>query len=185
MDKLKINLIPPEIKEKKKKDAKRSVVNRISIALLGLLIIVTAAVLGIIVVQNTTLQRLNTDIESEKSKISGLKDKEAVIFFLKNRIDTISNFSDKNYKQGDYYELMTGLVPQGVNLLSLQIDKSDKIALNGDTVSTEALGAYLSSLTDPAKNDGLINYVAVESLSRTAAGVIRFSFLVNMKEPAQ
>lgn len=185
MDKLKINLIPPEIKEKKKRDAKRSVINRISIGLLGVLIIVTSVILGIIVIQGATLQNLNDQIESEKNKITSLKDKEAVAYFLKNRLGTISKFSDNNYKQGDYYDLMTSLLPEGVNLLALQIDKTDKISLNGETLSTEAFGKYLTNLTNPSTNEGLVDYVTIESLSRTAAGVIRFSFVVNMKGPAQ
>lgn len=185
MDKLKINLIPPEIKEKKKKEAKRSTVNRISIGLLGVLIIITSFVLGVIVIQNTTLQNLNTEIENEKNKIAGFKDKEAVAFFLNNRMTTISNFSDKNYKQSSYYELMTKLVPEGVEIEVMQIDKTNKITLSGATNSTAAFGEYLSNLTNPVNNDGLVDFVTIESLSRTATGIIRFNFVVNMKSPAQ
>lgn len=185
MDKLKINLIPPEIKEKKKKEAKRSVVNRISIGLLGVLIIVTAGVLGVIVIQSTTLNSLNADIEAEKGKIGALKDKEAVAFFLKNRIDTIGTFSDKRYKQGEYYQLISSLRVGGVEVQSLQIDKSDKISLSGETYSTTSLAEFFKNLTDPGKNEGLIIGVNVESLSRTATGAIRFSLMVTMKEKAQ
>lgn len=185
MDKLKINLIPPEIKEKKKKEEKRSVINRISIGLLGVLIIITASILAVIVLQSATLQSLSTDIESEKAKIVAAKDKEAVAYFLENRIKTISTFTDDRYKQGQYYELVTRLVPFGVNVTGLQIDKSDRITLTGETPVTNILANFFKNLTDPTMNEGLITSVSVETLSRSNSGAIRFGLVLNMKEKAQ
>lgn len=185
MDKLKINLIPPEIKEKKRKEEKRSVINRISIGLLGILIIITASILAVIVLQNATLQSLNAAIETEKTGIAASRDKEAVAFFLKNRIDTIGTFTDDRYKQGEFYELVTKLIPAGIDVNGLQIDKSDKITLTGETFSTKSLADFFKNLTDPSMNEGLVSTVSVETLSRNNTGSIKFGLVLNMKEKAQ
>lgn len=180
MDKLKINLIPPEIKEKAKKEAKRSLVIRISIGLLGLLILATSGILAVIIFQNVTLQSLNASLEEEKGKVAKLKDKEAVVFFLKNRLDSINKFSATRYTQSDVFELITSLYPVGVDVLSLKIDRTEKVQLQGKTDSTASLDSLFNNLTDPKINEGKIASVSVESLNRGQDGSIKFSLIINM-----
>ncbi len=180
MDKLKINLIPPEIKEQAKKEAKRSFIVKISAALLGVLILFTAGLLAVIVFQNMALQSLNTQLEEEKAKIAGLKENEAVVFFLKNRIDSINQFSDGHYKQGETYDLISSLIPPGINLVSLQIDKTPTVNLQGDTAATVALNNFFNDLMDSGKNEGKIASVSVESLNRSQSGNIGFNLVITM-----
>ena len=68
MDKIKINLLPPEIKEQAKKAAKQNLVSRISIGLLGLLILVTSIILGVVIFQGAEINNLNASIEQEKKR---------------------------------------------------------------------------------------------------------------------
>lgn len=180
MDKLKINLIPPEIKEKAKKETKRTLFIRISIGLLGLLVLATSGILAVIVFQNVTLQSLNESIEQEKGKIGKLKDKEAVVFFLKNRIDSINKFNASRYAQSDIFELITSLYPLGVDIISLQIDRTNKVQLQGETVSTSSLDEFFNNLTDSKVNEGKIDSVSVEGLSRNQEGKLRFSLIINI-----
>lgn len=181
MDKLKINLIPPEIREKAKKEAKRSVLARISVGLLGLLILLTSGLLALIIFQNVTLQNLTREIDQERSKIVALKDKEVAVFFLKNRLNSINKFSSSNTKQGQNYDLINSLFPTGADLTSVQIDKTDKILLTGETTSAQNLDLLFDNLTDPKMNEGKIASVLVDSLSRTPNGIIRFNLSINMK----
>lgn len=181
MDKLKINLIPPEIKEKARKQAKRSVIIRISIGFLGLLILITSGILGVIIYQNLTLQALNTQLEQEKIKIASLKDKEAIVFFLKNRIDSINKYTANRYTQTDALELLESLTPEGIDLANLMLDKTNRVALQGETTSTLALDVFFNSLTDPKRNEGKITKVSVESLGKTQNKKIRFNLVVNME----
>lgn len=180
MDKLKINLIPPEIKEKVKKQAKRVLITKISVALLGVLIVITSLILGGVIFQKAQLQGLNSIIEQEKQQIGALKDKEAVVIFLKNRIDTINQVTDGHYKQDETLELITGLFPDGVNLGSLQIDKSSIAIVSGDTFDTLLLQQLFDNLTDPQTNDGKIASISVESLNKNASGKIRFDLQINL-----
>ena len=180
MDKLKINLIPPEIKENAKKEAKRSFLVKVSVGVLGLLILFTSGILAVIIFQNVTLEALEADIEQEKNRIGTLRDKEAVVFFLKNRLDTINKFAGGQYKQEEVYELISSLISENIVLASLQIDKTDVVALQGDTNSTLALENFFNNLTDPEMNEGKIASVAVESLSRSQNGKIGFNLEIKM-----
>jgi Tfp pilus assembly protein PilN len=180
MDKLKINLIPPEIKERAKKDAKRGLINKISIAFLGLLILVTAGILGTVVFQKGALNQVNAQIEQEKGKINSKRDTEAVLKLLKNRVDTINQFTENRYKQGEVFDLITGLFPPDVTLETLQINKTAKISVSGQTSSTQSLQQFFNNLTDPKTNEGKITSVKVENLNKNQQGGIRFDLIVNL-----
>lgn len=180
MDKLRINLIPPEIKERAKKDAKRLLVNKISVGFLGLLILVTAGILGIVVYQKASLGQVSSSIEQEKNKINSFRDTEAVLKLLKNRVDTINQFTENRYKQGEIFNLITGLFPQGVQLESLQINKTAKVVVSGQTPDTDSLQQFFNNLTDPKTNEGKITSVKVENLNKTQLGGIRFDLTINL-----
>lgn len=184
MDKIKINLIPEEIKEKAKKEAKQALINRISIAFLGLLIIATSGILATVIYQGATLSSLNVEIEQEKSRVSSYKDVEAVVNLLKNRIDTINQFTNKRYKQRDVFDLITSLFPVGVSLESIQIDKTSKVVISGETENTGALKILFDNLVDPKSNEGKIALVTVNSLNRTQQGKISFELNVILSEGA-
>ena len=180
MDKLKINLIPPEIKENAKKAAKSAIIVRISVGLLGVLILITAGILSVIIFQSLTVRTLNADIEKEKAALAAVKDKEAVVYFLKNRIDTINKFAATQHTQNELFEVVTGLIPAGINLVSLQIDKSDQVSLQGDTGSSASLDNFFNNLTDPKINDGKVSSVEVENLNRGQFGSIRFTLTLKL-----
>lgn len=182
MDKLKINLIPPEVKAKAKKQARRSLVNKISILLLGVLILATTSILAVIIFQSVLLQTLTADIKREEQKIGSLRDKEAIVYFLNNRIDTIKGFGDDRYKQAQVFQLITGLLPDGVKISVMQIDKSDKVVLQGETSSTSTLADLFDGLVDPVLNEGKIASVNIDSLTRSGKGLIIFGLTINMKE---
>lgn len=180
MDKLKINLIPPEIKEQAKKEAKRSLMVKVSIGLLGLLIILTVSILAVIIFQNAVLQALNKDLEEQKTKIASLDEKEAVVFFLKNRIDGINQFSKNQDEKESIYELIRKLTPVEISLASLQIDKTNIVSFQGNTNSTAALDVLFNNLIDPKTSEGKIASVSVESLSKTQNSNITFNLAINL-----
>lgn len=182
MDKLRINLIPPELKELAKKDAKRALVNRISVLLLGVLVLITAGILGVVIYQSVSLSALNASIEEERSRINTFKDKEAVVKLLKNRIDTINQFAGNRYKQGEIFNMMVNLFPPDIVLGSIQVNKTSSVVISGETESTQALQNFFNNLTDPKTNEGKIASVTIESLSQSQRGGIRFDLKVNLAQ---
>lgn len=182
MDKIKINLLPPEIKEKAKKEAKQALVNKISIGLLGVLILITSSILAIVIFQGAKVNLLSTEIEKEKSRIQSKKDTEAVVRLLKNRIDTINQFTNKRYKQREVFDLITSLFPDGIDLESIQISKTTKVVIVGRTDDTSSLQSFFSNLTDPKVNEGKIASVTVDGLNKGRLGKMNFELSVHLAE---
>src|SRR3989344_2808936 len=161
MDKLRINLIPPELKELAKKDAKRSLVNRISILLLGVLILITSGILSVVVYQSMVLDSLNDSLAQEVSKLDSVKDKEVIVKLLKNRLDVINQFTSSRYKQGEIFNIITNLIPPGIKVASIQINKTPVIVITGETEDSQIFNSLLGNLTDPKINEGKITSVGV------------------------
>lgn len=182
MDKIKINLLPPEIKEKAKKVAKRSFVNKISIILLGVLILATSGILAVVIFQGATVNSLNSDIEREQARIQSKRDAEAVVRLFKNRTDTINLFATKRYKQREVYDLITNLFPSAIRMQSIQIGKTKKVSIMGQTDNTSALQDLFNRLTDPKINEGKITSVTVENLNKSQLGNINFELSINLAE---
>lgn len=182
MDKIKINLLPPEIKDKAKKEAKQALINKISVALLGVLILITSSVLAVVIFQAATVNFLNSDIQKEKSRIEGFKEAEVVVTLLKNRIGTINQFSTQRYTQSEVFDLITGLISPGIDFDSFEIGKSSKIAIRGKTDTTSALQTFFNGLTDPKTNEGKITSVTVESLNKNQVGKINFELTVQLAD---
>lgn len=180
-DKIRINLLPPEIKEQSKKKAKQSLVNRISIGLLGLLIIITAGILVMTVMQSLEVNSLTTSLDQKKLAVDALKDREAVVRLLKDRIDTINQFTENRYQQGQTFNLLKNLIPTGINLTTLQVDKTNIVSLSGETSSTTSLENFFEDLTDPQKNEGKIASVKVLNLNEAPSGNIKFDLDINLK----
>jgi hypothetical protein len=180
MDKLRINLLPPEIKEQAKKAAKQNVINKISVGLLGLLIVITGGILGVVIYQGTLINNLNNNITNEKNRIQSLGEAEAIVKLLKNRIDTINQFDTNSYKQGQVYELITGLIPRGIQVNVVKITKNPTVVLQADTDNTISLQNLLNDLVDPVKNQSKITSVTVESLNKNSAGKISFELTIHL-----
>lgn len=182
MDKIKLNLLPPEIKEQAKKASKQALVNKISIGLLGVLVLGTSSILAIVIFQAASLNNLNSDIEKEKGRIGQLRENEAVVRLLKNRIDTVNLFDKKSYKQAQVYDLITKLLPQGINVSILKIVNNPKVVLQAETNNTVALQNLMDNLADPKKTEGKITLVTVESLSKNLNGRISFELSINLEK---
>lgn len=183
MDKLKLNLIPLELKEQAKKEAKRSLVVRISLGLLGLLILITFGVLAAAILQGLELSKINAQLDQHKTEVASLKDKEAVISFLKNRIDAINTFTNNRYKQAEILELVERQFPGGVNLVALHIDKSTKVLVQAQTSDTKLLKQFIDTLTDPQNQEGKIASVSAQNVNLSQDGKINFDLqLILSKE---
>lgn len=182
MDKIKLNLLPPEIKNFAKKAAKQAKINRISIGLLGFLIIATSGILAAVIFQGASLSSLNSQIEQEKARITEEKDTEAVVRLLKNRIDTINEFGERKYKQRAVFDLITGLFPEGVKLRTIQINRTPRVIVGVETDNTVSLQKLFDNLSDPKANEGKITSVVVESMNRSLLGKISFELTINLAE---
>lgn len=178
MDRININLLPPELKEIKKREKKRSLIIRLSIGMLVLMVIATTILLISVVLQNRKISLANQKLGTTKNEVNNYKKQEAVAVVLKSQLDTISTLFSKEFPQAQAFNLVNALTPAQIRVYSFSINKSNKIVLQGETQNTSSLETFFNNLIDPKFNEGKISKVVVDSLNRNREGKIRFDLTI-------
>ncbi len=166
MDRISINLLPPQLKENKQFESKKKLIYRISIAFLLVLILLTAGLIVMTVIQKSQLQKEVAKTASLTGKIDSLRENEAAVMILKNRLNTITQISGKQYSQTDSFILVTSLLPPNVNMQSFTVDQRNSVSLQGNAETASDLQKFFDNLSDPTVNEGKITKTTISSLNR-------------------
>lgn len=178
MDRININLLPPELKEYKKREKKRGLIIRLSIGLLVIMVVITASLLVSVVLQNRKIVAGKQKLETTRVKVNAFKQKEALAVVLKTQIDDINSLITKEFPQSEAFNLINSLTPPRIRVYSFSINKSNKIILQGETTDTLALETFFNNLVDPKFNEGKISKVVVDSLNRDKDAKMRFDLTI-------
>ncbi|KKQ66427.1 MAG: hypothetical protein US86_C0005G0038 [Candidatus Daviesbacteria bacterium GW2011_GWA2_38_24] len=175
-----INLLPQEVLLAEKDVAKRTLVKKISILVLVLTSLLTAATSGVNIYQKSQVNQLQDQMDQSQQQISALKVKEGLLVSLKQRLGFISNLLSAPSKQADVYNTITTLTPPGVKVLVFNVDAKNKITVSGEASDNSSLEAFFENLTEPDKNQDQIQKVNLDNLSRTANGTFRFETSIEL-----
>lgn len=180
MDRLSINLLPPELKLNKKKQHKKNLIIRISVGILMLMILITSGLLSVSIYQKSQLEVESTALEKLKSQLGSYREQEVIAFLLRNRLSGITQAENKQFPQTQAFNLLTGITPLDVSIYAFKVDRSDKVNIQGQTNNTQALGELFINLTDPKVNVGKVSKVNLNSLNKSGADLYRFDLNVQV-----
>lgn len=180
MSAISINLLPEELANKDKFETKKSRVIRLSIGVLLVMILISSTTLLVRILQNRSLQVANQQLDSDRAKVASLKDKEGLVFYLKQRLDAINTLSNQESPQAKSFNLITNLAPVGLKISSLSIDKNGGVTLSVTSPTTDDLNSFFNNLTDPEENQGRIAKVTIDSFSRVSGGQYRADLTVKV-----
>ena len=126
-------------------------------------------------------QRVNaaqSQLEESTNRVSSFKETEAQLSILKNRLGTIGKLTETPSKQRQMYNLVTELLPPQMVLNSVTVDSTGSVSLSLIAANIDAVENLTDSLLDTEKNEGLINKVEVENLTRSRDGIFRVGLKV-------
>lgn len=179
--KISINLLPPEIITKELKKA-----NFYKIQFAGIVVILTMVFLASLTVALRILQSRNitvvqANLTQTQQRVSDLKDTQAALFLLKNRLTVIDQYLGVSSKQSSMYKLINKLVPSSVTINAMTIDKAGDVLLLALVPDPVSLDDLINELTAKENNEEKINQVGVESLNRGRDGYYRMSLKIKTK----
>lgn len=177
MSKISINLLPPEILDEDKIKGKQPLFTKISISLLILIVALTVAVFMYGISQSLALKNLENQVDQASLKVTTLKEQEGLLTLLKARIDKIKSLAGQESPPAQAFNMISGVMPAEMKLLSFSMDKNSRIILSGETSTTVSIKSFFDSLMDTGKSGG-VSSVKVESLSRSMDGKIRFDLTI-------
>ncbi len=176
MAKILINLLPPEVMARELKNVKFVKIQLIGIAVILFMIFLAALTLALQILQNHNIAVYQAKLTQAEDKAADLKDTQASLFLLENRIKVINQYLGVPSRQSAMYLLIDRLIPASVVINSITIQKDGEavfLALVPDSVSLDTL---ISNLTTKDNNEGKIKEVLIESLNRGRDGTYRISF---------
>lgn len=176
--KISINLLPPEVMTQELKNKKFYKVQFVGIAIILVMVFLTSLTLALRILQSYNIKLYQVRLTQAEENASDLKETQASLFLLQNRLSVIGKYLGVPSEQSSMYQLIDKLIPSSVVINAITVDKSGGVtfqALAPDSVSMESL---INNLTIKENNKGKISQVSIESLNRGRDGAYRISFKI-------
>ncbi len=180
-DKIKINLLPTELEEVRKKRSTKKWVFRVSFLIIILVVIITSGVFVLGIIQTEKLRSVNSKLKDLRDKTSSLNQQEGYLTLIKQKLVKINLLRAEDSRKADTLETLLNLIPTGVKITSANVDRSGEISFNGQVDSSSSLNLLVQNLTDPSRNSDKVSKVKVASLSKDPGDSFRFDVTVILK----
>jgi hypothetical protein len=175
-----INLLPDvALKEEKQgKIQKLLTITSMAILIVGGLAVV--AVYTIFLTTKSEVDRVLKLNDSLRTNILNFAETEIIQRGIVAKISAASTVlkGAKDYKT--VVEDIQTLVPDGIVISDIQIDKSDKIALNAKANTSTSFNEYVRNLLDPEKGGKRFANVTIGSVSGAKDGSLQFNLVMNL-----
>lgn len=179
MEKIAINLLPPEYKAAEAKAAKFYKVQVISVAAVMLVVFLASLALALRILQNQNIKAAQANLTDQEQKVSQLKGRQASLFVLKNRLSAINHYATTSI-QAQTYRLLDKLLPPQIVINSLAVDRQGIAFIVAVVQDPLRLDTLISNLISK-EAEGQVSEVSIESLNRGRDGIYRISFKVKPK----
>lgn len=181
MQRISIDLLPLEFREKDLKNARFLKIQTIGLTAVLITIFLASLTVALAILQSQQISQIQQKLTQNEQKISDLKTTQASLLLLKNRLTAINQYLGTPSKQAQMYKLINDLLPSSVSVSSLSVDKSGEVLVLAAASNSVALDNLINSLTSPETNQDKIQKVNIENLSRGRDGIYRISFKVKPK----
>ncbi|TSC64076.1 MAG: hypothetical protein G01um101493_237 [Microgenomates group bacterium Gr01-1014_93] len=168
-----INLLPVQSRTDQKAQKKFQVIQSSSIAILLILIFLASLVTALNILQFQNISKLKSESKLREERVALLKDKEAQVSVLKNRLTLINQINKTSIKDNSrIYRSFLGYISPGVNISSVAVDRGGRVIASIVATDTLTLEQTLSNLTSDSAMKN-ISEIGIDSLSRGRDGSFR------------
>lgn len=181
MSKISINLLPVEFLAEEIKKAKFYRIQAMGAAIILLMVFLSTVVVALRILQSQNISRIQNALSQSEKRISDLKNNQASLLLLKNRLTTINQFLGTPSKQSQMYTLITGLLPQSLAINTISVDKGGEVLVLAIASESDSLDNLITSLTSIEDNQDKISQVSLDSINRGRDGVYRISLKIKPK----
>lgn len=181
MAKISINLLPPEIITKELKRASFYKIQVAGIIIILVSIFSASMTLALRILQSHNATVVQAKLTQTQQRISDLKDTQAALLLLKNRLTVIDKYLGSSSNQLSMYRLIDKLIPASITINEVTVDKEGKVVLLAFVPTSASLDSLMDQLTLKENNEGKISQVSVESLNRGKDGFYRISLKIKPK----
>lgn len=181
MANISINLLPPEITAKELSQVRFNKIQFSGIVIILTLVFLTSLTIALRILQSHNIAQYQVRVVQAEQKVTDLKNTQASLFLLKNRLAAIDQYYGISSKQSSMYELISRLVPASVVISGLSIDKNGSVVLLALAPDFDSLENLISSLTLKENNENKISEVSIDNFNRGKDGSYRIGLSIKSK----
>lgn len=181
MAKVSINLLPPEIINKELKKTNFYKIELVGIVVILIFILLAFLTVALRFLQDRKIKQVQAKISQTKQRISDLKETQATLFLLKNKLTVIDKYFGIPSNQSLMYKLVDNLVPPDVAMNTIIVNKAGEVSLLALVPDALSLDNFIDNLTMKEKNEEKIKQVGIESLNRGRDQLYRINFTIKPK----
>lgn len=175
-----INLLPDITLKEERENKLQKLLTIISMAIFIIGIIAAIVVFTIQLTLNTSYNKLVQDNEEKKTEVLNFAQTELTQRAIKSKLVTATNVitEAKDYKTT--VENIQSVVPDGITISDVSIDKTDKIILNGKANSADSFYNYVKNILDEKQGSKYFTDVNLGSVSTTKDGDLQFNISMSL-----
>lgn len=177
-EKITINLLPVEFIAEEIKKNKFVKIQKIGIGIVLLMIFLSFLTLSLRIFQSNNTKSAQITVANAESKVTAFSSKQAQLLLLKDRLVAINQYLGISSKQVDLYNLSASLIPPDVIVNTASVGSEGSVVISAVTTDPISIDRMISDFLNKEKNEGKINQVSLENISRGRDGTYRVSFTV-------
>lgn len=181
MSRISINLLPIEYAAEEIKKAKFYKIQLIGAAAVVAVTFFASLIVALGVLQSKNIKEVEARLGESEEKVLQLKDRQASVFVIKNRLSTINQYLGIPSKQVSIYTLLNQLFPPSIGISSFSVDRSGQALVVGVAADGGSLDALIASLTSNSEAGDKISQISIENLNRGRDGLYRISLKIKTK----
>lgn len=181
MSKISINLLPIEYATEEIKKAKFYKIQLIGVVAVVIVTFFASLIVALGVLQSQNIKKVEARLGESEEKVLQLKDRQASVFVIKNRLATINQYFGITSKQVAVYSMLNQLLPPGFSVSSFAIDRSGEAVVVGVAPDGESVDNLIAGLTSNQEAGDKISQVSIDNLNRGRDGFYRISLKIKTK----
>lgn len=181
MTKISINLLPQEFTQAEVEKAKFYKIQAIGVGITLVMIFLASSTVALRILQSNYISQVQSKLSETEGKVVALKDRQASLVLLKNRLSTIGQNLEERSKQNNMYNLLDKLIPQSISITSLSVDKVGNAVILALVPDSNTLDSLIKGLTTRESNKDKIKGVLLENINRGRDGIFRISLKITAR----
>lgn len=178
MERISINLLPAEFTAEQVKKAKFYKIQGIGVVAILVMVFLSSLTVALRILQSQNISEAQAILNEREQRVLGLKNRQASLILLKNRLSAVSKYLGVSSKQVSVYKFINDLLPPTFGINSLTVDKSGEILILAVVSDIITLDNFISTLISDESGQGKVSQLSLENLNRGRDGIYRVSLKI-------
>ncbi len=162
------------------KKAKFYKIQTIGVGIILIMIFLSSLTVALRILQSYNISQIQGKLSKIEDRVSGLKNRQASLVLLKDRLTSINKYWGQPSKQSNMYSLLDKIIPTQAVITALSVEKTGDATISLVVSNSDILDNLISGLLLQDTDQSKINKISIENLNRGRDGTYRLSLKIKI-----